>query len=225
MTRRSGMTLIEVLLAVSLLSVLSLAIAMSFRLGINAMGRTTVKIAQNRRAAGAQRILQQQLEGLIPVLADCEGQRKLFFEGGPQTMRFVSAYSLEEAWRGRSRILEFQVIPGDQGKGVRLVVNEQLYSGPKSLGPFCRPGLPVAVGPGSFVLADRLAYCRFAYQEPAPPPADAGPWRPDWVMPKWPRAVRIDMGSLDEDAAKLRPMTLTARMRVDRYPVFDYGDF
>jgi prepilin-type N-terminal cleavage/methylation domain-containing protein len=225
MTRRSGMTLIEVLLAVSLLSVLSVAIAMSFRLGISAMGRTTAKIAQNRRAAGAQRILEQQLEGLIPALADCEGQRKLFFEGGPRTMRFVSTYSLEEAWRGHSRILEFQVIPGDQGRGVRLVVNEHVYTGPKSLGPFCRPGLPVGIGPASFVLADRLAYCRFAYQEPAPPPVEAGPWRPDWVAPKWPRAVRIEMGSLDEDAGKLRPMTLTARMRVDRYPVFDYGDF
>jgi CheY-like chemotaxis protein len=88
-----------------------------------------------------------------------------FFQGEPQSMRFVSTYSLQEAARGLPRILEFQVIPGEGGRGVRLVVNEQLYSGPAAAGFFCLgPGgdsfrfRPIEIGPRSFVLADRLSF-------------------------------------------------------------------
>ena len=51
-------------------------------------------------------------------------------------MRFVSSYSLQQGARGLPRILEFQVIRGEEGKGVRLVVNEQPYTGPRSAGFF-----------------------------------------------------------------------------------------
>ena len=52
------------------------------------------------------------------------------FQGDPQTMRFVSSYSLTEAARGLPRLLEYQVIPGEDGNSVRLVVNEIVYTGP-----------------------------------------------------------------------------------------------
>ena len=39
-------------------------------------------------------------------------------------MRFVTSYSLEDAWRGRPRIAAMQVIPGENNQGVRLIVNE-----------------------------------------------------------------------------------------------------
>ena len=62
------------------------------------------------------------------------------------------------------------MIPGNQGRGVRLVVNEFLYTGPETLGEVClgmtpdpetgklvAQFAPIRVGPGSFVLADKLA--------------------------------------------------------------------
>ena len=67
---RSGVTLIEVLIAVSLLSLLSLGILMALRVGMNAMAKAQKKLMDNRRAAGAQRILAQQLAGFIPVIAE-----------------------------------------------------------------------------------------------------------------------------------------------------------
>jgi hypothetical protein len=90
-------------------------------------------------------------------------------------MRFVSTYSLNEASRGYPRILEFTVIPGDKGEGVRLVVNEFVYTGPLSAGMSCAGVQPGPVGPqiifkpvqisnASFVLADRLASCQFAFK-------------------------------------------------------------
>src|SRR5262249_54343317 len=138
----------------------------------------------------------------------------LFFQGEPQSMRFVSSYSLQEASRGIPRILEFQVIPGDRGKGVRLVVNETLYSGPASAGFFCLGRFlfrPIEVGPRSFVLADKLSYCHFAFQNAPPPPAP-GEWRTTWDVDHWPSAIRIDMAPLDDDIIRLRPLPVTAQI-------------
>ena len=237
---RAGVTLIEVTVAIALLSFLSLGILFALRIGLNALDKANHKLMADRRIAGAQRILESQLAGFMPVVAqfallpDAPGQKFPFFEGRAQSMRFVSSYSLGEASRGLPQVLEFLVIPGDAG-GVRLVVNENVYTGPRSAGRFSLgPGadpelgvatiryLPISVGPGSFVLADRLAYCRFAYygiQIGSP----FEQWKPAWVPPdRWPMAIRIEMASLDTNPGTLKPLTITAPVHVDRFPIYDY---
>jgi type II secretory pathway pseudopilin PulG len=239
MAKRStaGITLLEVVIAVSLLSLLMAGVMTSLRLGIGALGRTNNRLMANRRVAGAQQALEQQLEGFMPVIAqysadpDAPPSAKMpFFQGEPQAMRFVSSYSLQEAARGYPRILEFQVIPGEGGKGVRLVVNEQLYSGPVSAGFFVMgPGpqgfrfRPIEIGPKSFVLADRLGYCHFSYQEKLPGP-DEFRWVELWNAPRWPAAIRVEMAPVDEETARLHPLTVTAKIHVNRFPVFEYVD-
>jgi hypothetical protein len=233
----------EVLVAVMLLSVLSLGILFALRIGLSAMGKANHRLMDNRRVAGTERILEQQIAGFMPVLAlvapspDAAGVKVPFFEGRAQSMRFVSSYSLGEASRGLPQVLEFQVIEGEQGRGVRLVVNENPYTGPRSAGVFCLgPGpdpelgvltqrfLPIAIGPRSFVLADRLAFCRFSYLG-AVPGMPVERWQPAWSpMNKWPLGIRIEMASLDTDAANLKPLTVTEQVHVDRYPIFDYAD-
>jgi type II secretory pathway pseudopilin PulG len=236
--RRSeaGLTLLEVLLAVTLLSLLSVGILTTMRMALGALSRTNEHLNANRRVSGAQRILMAQLNGFLPVIAECganpvapgsAGVKMPFFQGAPQTLRLVSAYSIQEGLRGFPRVAEFQVIPGVEGRGVRLIVNEHVYTGPKSAGRFCLgPGQfpPVEAGAGSFVLADKLAYCRFTYQETLPPPLLAGPWLPVYAKPGWPRAVRIEMAPLEDEPGRLRPGPVTALLRVDRYPVFEYTD-
>ncbi len=73
LTRRNrwqaGTTLIEVLIAVTLLSLLSVAMAFALRIGINAYQKTSGKLMENRRVAGAQRILEEELEGIVPSVA------------------------------------------------------------------------------------------------------------------------------------------------------------
>ncbi len=107
----AGVTLIEVLIAVSLLSLLATGVLLAMRVGLGALGRANDRLMSNRRVAGAQRILEQELEGFLPTMALCsanaEGPKSNlpFFEGQPQSMRFVSTYSLEAAWRGLPQIL------------------------------------------------------------------------------------------------------------------------
>jgi len=160
-------------------------------------------------------------------ISDVPGAVIQFFQGQAQSMRFVSTYSLQQAWRGLPQILEFLVIPRDDGKGVRLVVNEHVYSGPRSAGMFCMgPGqyAPIEPGPTSFVLADSLAFCRFSYLAPAPPPVANPQWLGSWMLPKWPLAVRVEMAPFHDDAARLRPVTITQRIRVNRAPEIEYVD-
>jgi hypothetical protein len=239
--RTSGVTLLELLLAVSLLSLLSVGILTALRVGLSAMGKADARLIENRRVAGAQRILSDQIAGFIPVVANCVPPDERppmplpFFQGEPQSMRFVSSYSLGEGWRGLARILEFQVIPGERGAGVRLVVNEHMYTGPGGAGAFClgtaldpQLGLqapqfrPIVVGPSSFVLADRLAFCRFSYRELLPL-APGERWVQNWIIPKWPSAVRIDMAPIAADAVQVQPLSITAPIRVDAEPGAGHG--
>lgn len=236
-----GVTLLEMLVAVTLLSLLSGGILLALHAGLNGMAKAKARLMDNRRLAGTQRILEQQIAGFLPVMADCVGAGAMaapripFFQGEAQSMRFVSAYSLGEAWRGVAQILEFQVIPGEPGGGLRLVVNEHPYAGSRSAGIFCAgmiadgtTGLPVpafhpiAVGPQSFVLADRLAYCRFSFLERGRGP-EPDRWVTHWTAPRWPAAVRIEMAPIEADAVRLRPLTLTVPVQVTALPGRSYG--
>lgn len=241
MKQQRGVTLIELLIAVSLLSLLSVGILMAMRVGLNAMGKANSKLIANRRVTSAQRILESQIAGFMPVAAECapapdtQPVRVPFFEGQPQSMRFASSYSLEEAARGYPRILEFQVIVGENNQGVRLVVNEILYTGPQSAGAACL-GIapdpvtgtplprfrPINIGPRSFVLADRLASCRFFYREVPPPPAPER-WVPEWKLNQWPAAVRIEMAPLEPDASRVPLAGVIAPIRATKDPNGSYA--
>ena len=236
----SGVTLIELLIAITLLSVLSVGIVLSLRVGLSAMNKADARLMSNRRVASVERVLEQQITGIMPITADClppgggPPARISFFEGQAQSMRFASSYSLQEGSRGLPMILEFQVIPGENSEGVRLVVNEHVYTGPRGAGQFCLgfgpdpatgvqgPAFPpIQIGAGSFVLADKLAYCRFSFRDLMPPPEFAR-WIAHWTKPLLPTAIRVEMAPLAPDPARLHPVTLTVPLHVTRLPMESY---
>jgi general secretion pathway protein J len=230
---QAGVTLMELMIAVTLLSLVSVGMLFALRIGLNTYQRTQSHLMDNRRVAGAQRILVDEVEGMIPVVARCGagpeggGMETPFFEGQPQTMRLVSAFSLNGAWRGQAQVLEIFVIPGEK-EGMRLVVNEIPYVNPYQAGRFCLGGgryPPVAPTPKSFVLADKLAICRFSYQfrldDPTAPPV----WSSVFAGRYWPTAVRIEMAPMEPDFSHLQPITVTAPLRIHRQPEIPYGDY
>lgn len=239
--QEAGLTLIEVLIAVTLVALLSVGMLFALRAGLGAMEAVNRSIAASRRALGAQRILEQQTAGFLPVVARCgaaagsQGALTPFFQGEPDVMRFVSRYSLAEGSRGMPRVLEYFVAPGEQGQGYRLLVNEFPYHNPLSAGMHCLPpqpdpssGLvlpvfrPPEATPASFVLADRLAACRFLYQEPLSEPP-YGRWTPRWIRNDvWPRAIRVEMAPLGVDPSRVQPVPFTALIRVTRAPMEPY---
>ena len=226
---RAGVTLIEILIAVSLLSLLSIGILMAMRIGFNTMEKVDTRLVSNRRVSYARRIIENEIAGYTLTLADwhpgTDAFRRIpFNQFEPQSMRFVTSYSLQDAWRGRPQIAALQVVPGNDGQGVRLIVNEMPYTGPaqagQTIGSIDAGGTvhftPIVAVPQSFVLADRLAYCRFFYLEPLTEPPFQR-WRPDWVTSqRLPQGIRIDMAPMDTSPADLHVSTVTVALHINR---------
>ena len=165
------------------------------------------------------------------------GPKAVIFQGLPDTLTMVSTFSLQGAWRGQPQMLQFLTAPSDEGGGIRLLVNETPYTGPVSGGALClgmvpdpQTGTPLpqflrpTPGPGSFVLADHLSYCRFKYLTPSPEPGKPGVWLPVWTGKGWPAGIRIEMAPVAPNAAQLQPVTVTAPIYINRDPVVQYAD-
>jgi len=245
MRRDAGVTLLEVLIAVTLLSMLTVGMTIAMREGLSAFSKTDAKLMDDRRVAGAQKALQSELEGLIPIKAPCVGGQGTagfvfpVLQAEAQTMRLVSAFSLQQGWRGQPQLLELFVIPGDNGEGVRLVVNEipftEYTAGQSCMGPAPDPVLQVTVpqflppraSEHSFVLADKLAYCRFSYLGLGPdgPQPPAPVWRGHATGLGWPMAIRVEMAPIEEDPSRLQTITVVAPLHLHRAPEVQYGDF
>lgn len=238
---QAGVTLIEILVAVTLLSLLSVGMLMAMRLGFSTMDKVDARMIANRRVVNSRAIIENEIEGLVPTMADYHPQpdatvRLPFLQTEPQTMRFVTAYSLENGWRGRPQIAVLQVIPGDR-EGVRLILNETPYTGSEQAGLNIAgieqdqtSGRQIIVynatpsGSKSFVLADRLSFCRFSYLQPLrEPPFQL--WRPDWIQPsQLPQAIRIEMTPLDPTSSGLHVTTVTAPINLTRPQGAIYAD-
>jgi prepilin-type N-terminal cleavage/methylation domain-containing protein len=231
---RRGVTLMEMLIAVTLVSLLSTGILYAMRLGFNALDQTNRKFTDNRRALGSLRVLTEQLASVLPAQVSCSGRRMdlapLFFQGGQGTLQFVTAYTLEEAARGYPRIVEYFVMPGDpmRGGGVRLMMQEVPYTGPYAVAAYCAgmsvdPLLraptailrPPQLGPRPFVIADQLAYCRISYQR-VHPVTMLRSWEPAYTGATLPGAVRIEMAPLRPDPARVQVITTTVPLHVSR---------
>jgi prepilin-type N-terminal cleavage/methylation domain-containing protein len=227
---RAGMTLVEILVAVTLLGMLSLGLVTALQTGVGAWQDSQEAMSLDRRIANMNNVLHSELAGLVPILAEPARSGSSvppfpFFQGEPTAMRFVSSYSLAAGVRSGLRIVELMVIPGD--KGQRLILNELPYQGPRSVGAFALnvvddrasiSGRRIVFGPikaraNSLIVADQLGLCRFSYLR-YPPNVDApGEWVPVWDDPrKVPVAVRLEMAAVN-DEARLQPVTITAQVR------------
>ena len=120
-----GMTLVEILIAITLLSLLSTAVLVAMRLGFSTMDKTDTHLVHNRRVANTRRIIENEIAGFTYSIARFQPEPRTridvsFAEWTPREMRFVTAYSLEGAWRGRLQIAVLGIIPGADNRGVHV---------------------------------------------------------------------------------------------------------
>ncbi len=223
----------EVLVAVSLLSLLSVGILMALRVGVVSWEQTSSNLALDRRIASANAMFHAAIEGMVQVWGERQTPQMasampfLFFQGEPAAMRFVSAWSLEAGPRGGLRLIELQVTEGPRGR--RVLMNDRPFPGARGLGALVKGEGPAAAGgeqrlffaaipalPTSFILADELEACSFSYQQ-RDDPSRPGLWVSVWTRTMaLPEAVTIQIGARG-DSARLRPVNVTvlvpARMR------------
>jgi prepilin-type N-terminal cleavage/methylation domain-containing protein len=224
-----GVTLLELLIAVSLVAILSTGMMLALRTSVQAYGKTGQRLESNRRTVGREQILSSQIGSAMAVMALCPVNGGppagvSFLNGSATSLRLVSSYSISEGARGYPQIVEYRVLPADGGT-VRLVVHELPYTGPQSTTAACNGTSFADASSGSYVLADHLASCRFLYHEPYDPNAFLETeWLPFWDRPFLPAAIRIEMKSAAPVAGGLPELGLTVPLRVTGDPFAQYED-
>ena len=240
-----GVTLLELMIAITLVAGLSTGMLMAMRTSLLSYEKTAKRLESNRRFVKTQQMLSDQISAVMPVQGACLGDAgptlgiPSFLSGSEDTLRLVSSYSIGEGARGYPQIVEYRVIAEPRGS-VRLVATERPYTGPQSTTPDCGnpPPTPasayefgaqsatqVAQPGGSYVLAEHLVYCRFSYHEPYDQNRFIeSPWLPLWDKPVLPAGVRIEMRRVVPDAGGLSVLGVTVPMQVNRDPRLVYGD-
>lgn len=223
-----GVTLIELMIAVSLTAVITVGLLFALRTSVLAYEKTSTRLRSNREEIGRNEILASELGGAMPILMVCPGTALPFFNGTPTALRMISSYSVAEGFRGYPQILEFQVAPSPSG-GVRLIVTERPYTGPSSVSVFCgtdESGDALPGGSPPFVLADDLISCEFLYHQPVEMMAyKDSDWLPMWNGPRLPSGVRVVMQPRAAAGAGLPVVNVTAPLRTDRDVMVQYGDY
>jgi hypothetical protein len=219
------MTLIEILVAISLMGLLAVAMVTALTVGAGSWQDARSHLTLDRRIATANEILYAELEGLVPLGARAAAvPRAAFFQGEPESMRFVSEYSLTAGRRGGLRIVELQI--GDASRGRRILLNELPYGGPGALGSMITgmesdpisgaPRLlfvPIVPRATSLIIADELESCRFSYLRLPRTRAEPALWAPQWDdLTRFPGAIRVEMMPR-QGQARLLPVSITAPVR------------
>jgi len=230
-----GMTLIEVLVAVALLSLLSVGLFTSLQIGATSWSTTSQRLMLDRRVGTANAILHSSFASIVPLEAEIPRERAiglprlLFFQGEPGSMRYVSSYSVTEGVRGGLRIVELQV--SSAKNGVRILLNQLPYLGPLSAGnlvvdrvsdpDFPRGRIifePIRAMPTSLIIVDELAACTFSYLRRPRRRDEPSVWLPYWgERDSIPAAIRVNLSPSTRDARVL-PVSITTAVRAEWVP-------
>jgi len=229
----AGLTLIEIIVAVSLLSLLSAGMVTALQIGADSWSDTRERMMLDRRIATANNILNAQLAGVVPILARVPPGRSVtsapFFQGEPQAMRFVTSYSLLEGVRGGLQVVELLSRPSKNG--MSLLLTHTPYRGPLSVGRFIMGSersldrrsrrllfSAIRTRADTMIVADQLKTCSFSYLGEQRTPDEPPVWKPVWEDDKQiPAAVRIEMSPGGEEV-RLDPVTIVAQIRA-RYAI------
>ncbi|MBI3933524.1 MAG: prepilin-type N-terminal cleavage/methylation domain-containing protein [Acidobacteria bacterium] len=217
----SGFTLLELLVSMTVVSLLATTILFGWRIAAGAWGRANQMVEEQRRMAAIHQVLEMQIAEMTPVTPWLRlGNTSVFFQGEPQMARFLSRYSLLNRSRSGLYRIEYQIAPSSDGSQ-QLLVNEIPVSTSNELaallvgaeqtveGPVLRFP-PFERTPQTRVLLKDLTDAHFEYYRPAGP-AGPGGWVPEWVGPRTelPRAMAIRVATQPGEN-RLQPRSIVA---------------
>ncbi len=222
-----GFTMIELVIAITLLAAISAGLLMSMHTALLAMQRTQARMDQDRRATTIQELVYNQLGAAMPVAGVCNGVVAPIFRGNATSLLMVSSYSFKEGARGYPRIVSYRLEQEPRGT-MRLVADEFLFSGPASTSRFCVATVgmrPIADRPETLVIASGLASASISYRIMNSLTALGGPWRAAWTLPDLPAAIRIDLTPAAPDPSGMPVVPITVPLHINRQYGELYGNY
>jgi len=220
----AGLTLLELLVSITIVSLLATTALFAWRVGSSAWQKASERMEKDRTVLAVHELLEEQIASMVPYQALAEsGAREVFFQGEPGTARFVSRYSLAHRATSGLYLIEYQVAAQTDGTR-QLLLNESPVWGGQELGRLLgaaenrpeglvRKFLPFERGPQTVVLLEGLRECRFEYYW-SPGASQPGTWSEQWTVrnDEVPQAMRIDAASPAGSGA-LKPATIVASVR------------
>jgi general secretion pathway protein J len=191
----TGFTLIEVLIATTLLAVMMLLLTGSLRIGAASWDQGEERIQKASRMAVVQNFLRAHIASLLPVVSVSDtGQTSLAFHGSRDTLEYVAPlpeqvklgglyrFQLYLAQQGDRHDLRVAVIPyvgvrpGGKAETVEPLDDLALVENVKDfrVAYFARPLAPGAIQPGAF--------------QPK-----QNEWQEEWQMNQLPGLIRIEI--------------------------------
>lgn len=224
--QQTGFTLMEMLVAMTIVSLLATTILFGWRIAAAAWGRASELTEEQRRASAVNQVLLLQMAEMLPVAPSTRpGARNVFFQGEASTARFLSRYSLVNRSRSGIYRIEYQI--ADRSDGLHeLLLNEVPVSGPSDFGSLLTgveqtpQGMlarfaPFQRTPQTRVLLDDLSEAHFEYYRPATLVSSAA-WVRQWVGQgnELPRAMAIRFTPRPA-AGRLQPGSIVASVEND----------
>ena len=123
--KNKGFTLLEVMLAMTLLSIMVVLLFSSLKIGAESWNKGESKIAEVNEKAVVYQFFKRHLPSIRPLWNDfSEDERSYSFKGERDTFQFVSVFPVSAARKG---LQLFEVVPDKSEKGVIKVIVSPFY--------------------------------------------------------------------------------------------------
>ena len=204
--KSKGFTLVELLLAITLMSMLMALAYGGLRASTRATERGQVILEESGRVRMAHQFVRKQLNQMVPLVfmesEDLDIQEvRTVFEGTSQGIRFVGPMPGYLGFGG-PQVQELLLVPGD--KGLSLVISHALLQGFAEENLYVRPPI---------VLLERIQRASFQFLGLDEQGELAG-WTGEWEFPDTlPVAIALDI-EFEEDVFTTWPL-LYASVRID----------
>ena len=187
--KQSGFTLLEVLLGMSIMSIMMLLLFASLRICVQNWNAGEKKIAQISQAAIIQNFLQNKLHATLPLDADFLEEPRFSFQGDKEQMQFVAAMPASASRLGLQLFnISMKKSVGEEGS--QLLVDIQ---------PFFPQGDEEQWSEEPVVILRKIHKLHFAYfgtdsNDPRADGGDEAVWQDEWLEREvLPRLVSIDI--------------------------------
>ncbi|HEY1629825.1 MAG TPA: prepilin-type N-terminal cleavage/methylation domain-containing protein [Rhizomicrobium sp.] len=208
MVRASGFTLLELMVTLTLLSLLSLLLFGGLRLGARAWDRSEARGTGMDELHVVQNLLRREIEQAYPYYVTTDPVHPTVdFSGGPSEIDFLAPAPQALSSPGRSRIAFAAMRDGSQMM-LAIRARPELAASPRDT--WNEP------------LLHGLAAVRFSYFGTDDPRA-APTWRNSWTGAKTlPRLVRVDVRFPKDDGRVWPDFVVAPRIEADANCVYDY---